>query len=125
MSDVVVTCLAEAVRALEEARRDGCLVTLHSPPQAVRAMGPGYFREMIRQARQTVPGADSLAILDCGDAVGLALAALAAGVEAVRVAAAEPVMARIEDIALQSGGRVFRDWPEELERKAFGVTELP
>ncbi len=66
---------------------------------------------MIAEARAAVPTARCQAILDCGAAPGLAIAALQAGAEAVVVDAADPVLDKLDDIARQCGARLIRQRP--------------
>ncbi|ONG56671.1 hypothetical protein BKE38_05450 [Pseudoroseomonas deserti] len=94
---------ADAVLALQVARDLGLEgpVTLVSPPGAAAWLGAPLFLATIAAARQQVPGIEVFAVLDCGAAPGLALAALTEGglgavvlapcpgFEAVRGAAAE------------------------------------
>ena len=100
---VIVHNLAHARAALAAAAGLGVPVTLLSPPGAAASLGVGYFAAMVEAARRAVPGAAATAILDCGDAPGLALAALRHGIPAVRVQAPARARARIADIAAQSG----------------------
>lgn len=84
---------------------------LWSPPEAAASLGIGYFTAMLAAARRQVPGVPAEAVLDCGDAPGLALAALDAGLPAVRLAAASETLRRLDDIAAQRGARVERRRP--------------
>lgn len=114
MPAFIVHTLSQTVAALTAAAEAGCTVTLASPPGAVHSLGTGYFLAMVAAARATVPAARSRALLDCGAAPGLALAALRAGVEAVRVEAAPEVLAKLAEIANRSGAKLVDHWPERI-----------
>ncbi|MHA1570428.1 MAG: hypothetical protein ACTSWM_01305, partial [Alphaproteobacteria bacterium] len=94
--------------ALTAAETLGCPVTLLSAVGSAGATGPGWFREVIAQARETCPQAQSRAILRCGDCAGHALAALRAGVEEIALDAAAPVRRRVASMARQLGARLVR-----------------
>ncbi len=111
MSAIIVNSLAQAIAALRAAAELGRPVILWSPPSAAQSLGTGYILTMVATARQAVPEAEALAVIDCGDAPGLALAALRAGAEAVCVAADEPTLAKLADIAGQSGARLVERRP--------------
>ena len=111
MPAFIVHDLPQAIAALTAAADSGHAIALWSPPEAARSLGAGYFLAMIAAARQVVPAARSTAVLDCGEAPGLAMAALRGGAEAVHVAAALPVLANLAAIAGQQGARLE---PERL-----------
>ena len=112
--------LAQAREALAAAAELGVPVTVLSPPGAARYQGVGYFAALVAAARHAVPDAAATAVLDCGDAPALALAALRQGIEAVRVAAPAQVRARIADIARQSGGALVTGRVVALDLAAAG-----
>ena len=70
------------------------------------AMGRPWFRHMITQSAALYPSARWQAVIDCGTAVGFALAALADGAAAIRLRASSTVLERIRDIARQTGAVV-------------------
>src|SRR5215831_4079277 len=80
---IVVHSLAHAIAALKAAARAGRPVALASAPGAGSYVGPGWFREIVAAARQTVPEASFSSWLDCGDDIGATLAALRSEVEGV------------------------------------------
>ena len=88
--------------AVAAASECGAVVVLESPPAAAGYWGPTLFLAMLDQAG----GARDDAVLDCGDAPGHALAALRAGVKAVRLSAAPEVTAAVADIAEKLGARL-------------------
>lgn len=111
MPHVIVHTLEETCAALEATAETGRSLTLFSPPGAVYSIGIGYFLAMIEAARRRTPAARSLAVLDCGAAPGLALAALRAGAEAVLLTGAPAVLDKVADIATQLGSTLLREMP--------------
>lgn len=73
---VIVHSLAEAKAALAP----GVPVLLLSMEAAAGSVGPAWWREVVAAARAAYPETDVETLLDCGDAPGPAMAALAAGV---------------------------------------------
>lgn len=84
-------------------------VIVQSPPGCAGIQGVPWFLALVAAAR---PGPEVLAVVDCGTAPGLALAALRGGAAAVRLNAAVEARARaaVADIAAQMGA-VFDDGP--------------
>jgi acyl-CoA reductase-like NAD-dependent aldehyde dehydrogenase len=103
---IVVHTLAHAIGALNAAKRADRPIVLSSAPEAGVSAGPGWFRELIAAAREAVPEASFLAILDCGEEAGAALAAIRAGVECVLFTGRTDVALRLADIARQHGVRL-------------------
>jgi len=95
--------LAHAIAALDAAAAANCQVVLASAPGAGIYGGPGWFREMVAAARETVPAARCTSILDCGGDAGAAQAAIRARVEAIVFTGRADVAERLADIARQSG----------------------
>lgn len=118
---IVVHDLGQARAALAAARDAGRPVVLASPSAAAATLGPMVFREIVAAARAAEPGAESLAVLDCGDAAGLALAAVRAGLEAVSLEAADEVRARITEIAESAGTKLLPSPRADLD--LAGVTD--
>jgi predicted nicotinamide N-methyase len=114
MIHVIVHTLAETCAALQAAAEAQRPLVLHSPPGAVHWLGSGYFLAMIDHARRQTPTTNSLAVLDCGAAPGLAIAALRAGAEAVRLDSAPLIQDKVADIASQLGAALFRESPIEI-----------
>jgi hypothetical protein len=98
--------LAQAVAALTAAARAGRPVVLASAADAGGYVGPGWFAALIVAAREAVPEARFSAVLDCGDNVGAALAAIRSEVEAVVFTGRTDVACRLADIAEQHGVRL-------------------
>ena len=79
-------------------------------------MGPGWFGALIAAAREAVPGARFSALLDCGDNVGAALAAIRLEIEGVVFIGRADVAGRLADIARQHGVRLETDrWATALD----------
>lgn len=78
-------------------------MVLASPPGAGSYVGPGWFRELVAAARDAVPEARLSALLDCGNDVGAALAAIRSEVEGVVFTGRADVARRLADIASQHG----------------------
>jgi hypothetical protein len=104
--------LAHAVAALEAAAEAGRPVTLLSAADAGIAGGPGWWREMIAAAREVVPQAQCVSLLDCGDDAGAAQGAIRAGVEAIVFTGREDVALRLADIARQRDAGLVTKRPE-------------
>lgn len=100
---IVVYALADACAALQAAAGQNTAVTLVSPPGAAGFAGPGWFREVVAQARDAMPGVAFDSVLDCASEAGLALAAIREGVEAIAFDGPDDVHGKIEDIAIQAG----------------------
>jgi hypothetical protein len=78
---------------------------LASAPNAGGYVGPGWFGALVTAAREAVPEARLAALLDCGENVGAALAAIRAEVEGVIFTGRTDVARRLADIARQHGVR--------------------
>ena len=108
---IVVHSLAHATAALKAAADAGRAVVITSPPGAGSYVGPGWFREVVVAAGETVSGACFSALLDCADDVGAALAAIRSEVEGVVFTGRADVARRLADIARQHGVRFLTDRP--------------
>ncbi|WP_159997341.1 hypothetical protein [Roseomonas sp. 18066] len=106
---VTVGDAGDAVLALRVARDLGLdsTVTLVSPPGAAAWLGAPLFLAIIAAAEAEVPGVAAFAVLDCGAAPGLALAALGSGLGAV-VLAPCPAFAQVAAAAAAAGTPL---WP--------------
>ena len=103
---IIIRSRRGAVSALKAAKAMDADVWLLGASGTAYSMGATLFQAIVAEARKEIPGARSLAVLDCGDAPGHALAAFRHGVEAVSIAAGESTRRRIEDIARQCGSRL-------------------
>jgi len=108
---IVIHSLTQAVAALSAAAEAGRAIALASPPDAGIYAGPGWFREVVRAAREAVPDAKFTAMLDCGEDAGATMAAIRAGIEAVVFTGRVDVAARLSDIAAQTGAKLLTARP--------------
>lgn len=120
---VIVHDLDQARTAVAAAAALGRPVVLRSAPGAAAFLGAGAFRAIVAAAQAAFPQARVTAVLDCGDAPGLALGALRGGIAAVRLRAAPEPLARIADIAAQLGARLDQDDREPLDLKDLNDAE--
>jgi hypothetical protein len=105
---IVARDTASARQALEAALKAGRRVLLASPPETSAAMGPGMFAECIDAAKAGLEQAFAGAVFDCGDAAGLAMAALRRGGMDVVSDLAGDAQAKIEELARAQGRRAWR-----------------
>jgi hypothetical protein len=105
IATIIVHTLAQAIAALSAATRTGRPVLLVSAPDAGGYVGPGWFQELVGAAREAVPDARCSSLLDCGDNLGAALAAIRAEVEGVIFTGRPDAARRLADIARQHGVR--------------------
>jgi delta 1-pyrroline-5-carboxylate dehydrogenase len=108
---IVVHSLVQAIAALTAASRAGRSVLLTSAPGAGSYVGPGWFGALVAAAREAVPDAHFSILLDCGDDVGAALAAIRSEIEGVVFTGRADVARRLADIALQHGVQFVSDRP--------------
>jgi acyl-CoA reductase-like NAD-dependent aldehyde dehydrogenase len=101
IATIIVHTLAQAIAALSAAERAGRPVLLVSASDAGGYVGPGWFKALTAAAREAVPDARCSSLLDCGDNVGAALAAIRAEVEGVIFTGRPDVARRLADIARQ------------------------
>ena len=115
---------AAIVHGLDEARLAlsvGLPVTLLSAPGAALYAGCGWWRALVRQARTEFPDVPLADILDCGDGVGQALAALRIGQRHLVLAPDAPGWDAVAVIATQFGGEVLRQAPPALDLAQRGA----
>ena len=109
------------------AAKAGRPVILASAPGAGSYVGPGWFREVIVAARASVPAAHFSALLDCGDDVGAALAAIRSEVEGIVFTGRADVARRLAEIADQHGVRFVAGRPSaslDLGDDFFASSEI-
>jgi len=100
---------------------------LASAPGVGSYVGPGWFGALIVTAREAVPEARFSALLDCGDDVGAALAAIRSEIEGVVFTGRADVARRLADIARQHGVNFVTDRPEaalDLGEDFFASPEI-
>lgn len=68
--------------------------------------GIGWWRALLRQLHQEFPDRPFEAVLACGPAPGLALAALRAGIKRIEVDADPAMLVKLQAIAVQMGARL-------------------
>ena len=102
---IIIHSLTQAIAALRAAASARQAIVLASAPDAGGYAGPGWFKELVATAREAVPKPPCSALLDCGDNVGAALAAIRAGVEGVIFTGRADVARRLADIARQHSVR--------------------
>jgi hypothetical protein len=113
---IIIHSLAQAIAALNVAARAGRAIVLASAPDAGGYVGPGWFGALIAAAREAVPEARFSALLDCGDNVGAALAAIRSEIEGVVFIGRADVAGRLADIARQHRVRFETDrWATALD----------
>ena len=108
---IIIYSLAQAIAALTAAVRAGRPVVLASAAGAGSYTGPGWFGALIGAIREAVPDGRFSALLDCGDDVGAALAAIRSEIEGVVFTGRTDVARRLADIARQHGVRFVTDRP--------------
>jgi delta 1-pyrroline-5-carboxylate dehydrogenase len=111
---IIIHSLAQAIAALRAALKAGRPVVLAGPPGAGSYVGPGWFGALVAAAREAVPDARFSSLLDCGNDVGAALAAIRSEIEGVVFTGRGDVARRLTDIAHQHGVRFVTDRPAVL-----------
>jgi hypothetical protein len=100
---IIIHSLFQATTVLTASARAGRPVVLVSAPDAGGYVGPGWFKALMAAARAAVPDARCFSLLDCGDNVGAALAAIRAEVEGVVFTGRPDAAHRLADVARQHG----------------------
>ena len=113
IATIIFHTLAQAIAALSAAACADRPVLLASAPNAGGYLGPGWFKALVAAAREAVPDARSSTLLDCGDNVGAALAAIRAEVEGIIFSGRPDVARRLADIARQHSVRFETKRPAE------------
>lgn len=106
---VIVHERSHVVAALSTSERTGRAVVLVSGPAVSGAMGWLWFRYLVAEVAALYQQARFTTVLDCGSAVGFALAALAEGATVIRLHAPSLVLKRVRDIATQFGAVIDSD----------------
>ena len=125
---VVVRGAEEAAAALRVAA--GRRVLLLSAPGAAWFLGAAGWRALVARAESLVPGAACEDALCCGDAPGLALAALRAGCRIVVLEGACPAFPAVAGAAAELGAALLPARPPAFDlagldlRKAGGRAKL-
>ena len=103
---IVIHGLDHALAASRAAEALGAAVCLRSGPAAAGYAGAAWFAEVVGAARRAHPDVRIDAVLDCGDAPGLVLAAFRRSVETVLFTGSPALRQKLESIAEASGARV-------------------
>lgn len=104
---IVVHGLDDALAAVAAGRGAENLLLLVSAPGAAAYAGPGWFQEIVAQARATAPNLAISGLLDCADHPGHAMAALRAGAEAIVFTGDKRVAEKLSAIARKTGAVVL------------------
>jgi hypothetical protein len=89
-----------ALRAAAEAKR---AIVLRNAPRSLGYLGIGYLLALFEAARERVPAADHLAVIDCDDDAAAAHVALKSGAARIAFSGSKTAGARLADIAAQCG----------------------
>lgn len=120
---IVVHSLDQARAALAAAAALDRDVTLASAPGAGAYAGPGWFKALTEAAAHAVPGARCDAVLDCGAAPGIALAALRLGLKRVRFVGNVDAARRLRSIAAELGATIESDAEAALDLRGVRQPE--
>jgi hypothetical protein len=105
---IIIYSYDQAVAALSAAAAMAQPVRLKSPFCVAASLGPRVAKAMFEQASIAVPQARAKWLIDCGDAPGLALAALRAGATEIEADLPADAHGRVADIGRQLGAIVVR-----------------
>ncbi len=107
---------AHVIAAMKAASEVGAAVHLLSSEDAPAFQGRRWFRLVVKDGANSLPGVRATAIVDCGDAPGHALACLEDGGGMVAVSGLAPeVVARLRSIATRLGGGLLEDPAPDLD----------
>ncbi|MBY0431716.1 MAG: hypothetical protein K2Q10_11000 [Rhodospirillales bacterium] len=95
---ILIHSLSHACAALAAAEACGRPVLLRSPASFAGNAGPAFFTALLAQARAAHPRAKTEAVLDCGDAWGLAMQALRLGQNRLKVTGPAEVLERLRGL---------------------------
>lgn len=118
---VIVHSLAHARAAARAAAAAGVPVTLRSAPGASAYAGALWFAETIALARRDVPDAEIVAVLDCADAAGDAMAGLRCGIRRIRFSGRGRVRERLAALAAAHGAALDDDRAPALDLGEGGM----
>lgn len=115
MGGIIIHGVEDARTAAAAARSLGVGVRLFSAPGAVSYAGAAWFAEAVAAVQSEFPDVAIEAVLDCGDAPGHALAAMRAGVKAIRCTGPRRVREKIAAIADQYDATLYDDDTPSLD----------
>jgi len=102
----------QAFAALTTARALDRPLCLESPAAAAGWHGIGWWQALVEEIAAEAGAVPVEAVLDCGSAPGLALAALRSGCRTVRLDTGPAALAAVTAIAAALGGTVLPPWPD-------------
>ncbi len=111
----IVADLRLARIAVQEAAAAGADVELWSPPDAAGNLGVGYWAALDRAVAGIAQPGRATTVFDCGDAPGLALAALREGLSNLHVGVREDVRGKLAAIAECYGAALHPGPPPALD----------
>lgn len=112
---IIVHGQGDALAAVAAAREAGVALTLISAPDAAAYAGPGWFLEIVAQARAAAPELAICGLLDCADHAGHAMAALRAGAEAIVFTGDDRVAERLSAMGEATAAAVHRARPPAFD----------
>lgn len=107
--------LAHAGAACAAAADVGCPIALLSAPGAAQYAGVGWFKALLDEALALHPAVDLIGILQCGDAAGRAMQAMAHGIRWIVFDPGSPALPQLRQIAESRGARVLTEPPAHLD----------
>jgi hypothetical protein len=111
---VVVHALADALAALEAAEACAAPVALWSAIGAAAYLGPLFWQMMEGEARAAHPKATFVAVLDCAERPGDAMAAIRQGLKHLCFTGAAELMAKLRDMAETEGATLYGERPRDV-----------
>ena len=111
---VVVHALPDALAALAAAEAAASPVELWSAVGAAAYLGPLYWQVLEERARRQHPRAPFVAVLDCAERPGDAMAALRQGLKHVCFTGAPALAAKLRDMAEAEGARLYEERPRSV-----------
>lgn len=85
--------------AFRTSMKDDITLELWSEKNGASSLGPAWFGEIINIVQKEFPDLVIVGVLDCGDAVGSALAALRQGITCIYISERPAVVSKIRAIA--------------------------
>lgn len=99
----IVADIDQALAVFAAAETAAQPLHIESPPGYGAFAGGGFWKALLDAAARAHPGATVDAVLDCGEEAGAALAAIRAGVPAIRCRLRGPARARLKALAARAG----------------------
>jgi fructose/tagatose bisphosphate aldolase len=107
--------LGQASAACAAAAEAGRPIILLSAPNAAQFAGIGWFKALVDEARALYPGVDLIGVLDCGDAAGRAMQAMAHGIGHLVFDEASPALPRLRGLAARHGTELATELPAHVD----------